>query len=147
MTNGVLLARATKEPFSLLWIQPPSGGYRITARAYDSFFLSRESEPVHVYVGGLVLPRISRGPYLQSCSSTGLVLKWRTDWFSEGVVRYGTDLANLAHAATNAAPLFEHEMSLSGLQPDTPYFYSIGTTTQAMVGGPSFYFRTAPTNS
>jgi phosphodiesterase/alkaline phosphatase D-like protein len=41
----------------------------------------------------------------------------------------------------------EHEVRLSGLTPDTKYFYSIGSSALRLAGGPDCYFVTPPTNT
>ena len=39
----------------------------------------------------------------------------------------------------------EHEITLTGLAPDTMYYYSIGTTTETLAGGDNdHYFVTSP---
>jgi hypothetical protein len=73
-TNGTLLATTLREPFSMVWSNPPPGRYALTSRAYDFLFLHGDSIPVHVQVGDVIsAPRIVRGPYLQSGSPTGMV--------------------------------------------------------------------------
>ena len=90
-----------------------------------------------------------RGPYLQSGSPTGAVVRWRSERFSDGVVRHGTNLSSLDATAMESAATNDHIVQLTGLEPDTRYFYSIGSTIQQLAGGTNdggagFWFRTSP---
>jgi acid phosphatase type 7 len=99
-----------------------------------------------VQVGQVTGLRMVRGPYLQCLSPANIIVRWRTDWFSDSVVRYGTDSGLLGRALTNTSGRVEHEINITGLQDDTTYFYSIGSTSNTFAAGPDFYFHTAPTN-
>ncbi len=88
---------------------------------------------------------LTRGPYLQMGSSTGAVVRWRTDVATESRVRYGLAPTSLSGVADGPSGVTEHVVTLSGLSPDTPYYYSVGTSTQTLAGGDStFFFRTHP---
>jgi len=88
---------------------------------------------------------IVRGPYLQSLTSSGIKVKWRTDSAADSRVYYGTDTLNLTLFADDAANVTDHTVLLSGLQPYTTYYYSIGTTSQVLAGPGALYrFKTAP---
>jgi hypothetical protein len=88
---------------------------------------------------------VTRGPYLQMGTPTSVVVRWRTDAPSNSRVRYGTDPANLTDFADHTTVTTEHEVTVSGLTPNTPYYYAIGTTTQPLAGGDTNHvFRTAP---
>jgi hypothetical protein len=91
-------------------------------------------------------PSLSRGPYLQMGSETAITLRWRTSSVCEGRVRVGTALGSYTVAtATESCATTEHVIRITGLSPDTKYFYEIGT-----VGGTVFqatadnFFTTAP---
>src|SRR6185369_9988144 len=73
---------------------------------------------------------VVRGPYLQSGSSVGMVVRWRTDVECNSVLRYGTSPGLLNRAVTNLTDTTEHELQAAGLTVDTKYYYAIGTTTQ-----------------
>jgi hypothetical protein len=147
-TNGVFMISAPREPFSLVWTSPPPGRYRVVAKALDNFNYSQVSSPVHVQVGTVATPvRLFRGPYLQSGSSTSMVVRWRTDWPSDSVVRYGTNADDLNRSTTNSVATAEHEVLVVGLQPDTPYYYSIGSSSERFVRASDYRFRTSPTNA
>ncbi len=89
-------------------------------------------------------PRITRGVYLQSGTPTSIVLRWRTSTPTAGLVRYGTDPANLTAEAGAPGQLKEHIVLVSGLEPNTQYFYSIQAGRQDSQRGEQNWFVTAP---
>ncbi len=106
------------------------------------------SAPVSISLNVQLLtgPTITRGPYLQSPAQDRITLRWRTSTATVGLVRYGstaTTLNTLALEPGNATT--EHTVTLTGLAPDTPYFYSIGTALDTIVTGSDYFFRTHPT--
>jgi hypothetical protein len=145
-TNGVFLGRSMAPPFNLIWNASQPGRYALTARAVDNSGRSAFSAPVHIQIGAVAADRIVRGPYLQSGSPTGLVVRWHTDWFTASIVRYGT--SPLLDAQAGSADLtIEHEVQLTGLFSDKKYFYSVGTSENTIAGGLEYFFVTAPTNN
>jgi hypothetical protein len=143
-TNGTAVGVATMQPFVWIWTNPPPGRYAIFARARNHLFYYADSSRVHVQVGPDIPIALRRGPYLQSGSSTGLVVRWRTDGLANSVLRYGIEPTALDIAQTNLPATTEHEVTLGGLQPDTLYYYGVGTTGSMLASGPEFHFRTAP---
>lgn len=100
-----------------------------------------------VFGGNLVTSQAAllRGPYLQIGSHTNITIRWRTDVPTDSRVCYGTNLA--AFAATNDSALLmsDHEVVLTGLLPDTKYFYAVGATTTQLAGADTnHFFVTAP---
>ena len=87
---------------------------------------------------------VVRGPYLQSGTSSNLIVRWRTSQPTSTRVRYGASAGNLGLTASHAALVTDHEITLPGLSPDTKYFYDIGTTTAVLAGDATYYFVTAP---
>jgi hypothetical protein len=88
---------------------------------------------------------LTRGPYLQTGTSDGLIVRWRSDSASDSRVRIGTSPANLTITFDQAALTTEHIVQVSGLDPQTKYYYSIGSTTQTLSGADNnTYFYTAP---
>jgi phosphodiesterase/alkaline phosphatase D-like protein len=85
-----------------------------------------------------------RGPYLQSGSTTSVVVRWRTDWLAESRVACGTNPANLGTVLLDEDETTEHEMKLTGLRPDTKYYYAVGTLELTLAGGLDHFFVTAP---
>lgn len=81
-----------------------------------------------------------RGPYLQSSTTNSIVIRWRTDVAINSLVVYGTNLASLNLLNTNLAAVTEHEIKLTGLLPDTKYFYTIAATNQSFFPADSNHF-------
>lgn len=88
---------------------------------------------------------VTRGPYLQSGSTTATTVRWRTDTATDSVVRYGTVAGSLTLAATDSTVTTEHEVRLTGLNPNTTYYYSVGSTAATLAGGSDYFVVTAPT--
>ncbi|MGE0822341.1 MAG: Ig-like domain-containing protein [Candidatus Binatia bacterium] len=87
---------------------------------------------------------VTRGPYLQRATPTSVVVRWRTGAPTDSRVSYGTTPGNLAQSADEGTLTTEHEVILRNLTPDTQYYYSVGTSTSALAGGPDFTFFTPP---
>lgn len=130
-------------PYSFTWNNVPAGAYTLTARATDNGGLIATSAPVNVTVQN-VTPTVTRGPYLQLVTPASIVICWRTDLSSDSRVRYGLDPANLDQTAMSPASVTNHLITLSGLTPDTKYYYAIGTSTADLASGATYFFFTAP---
>lgn len=87
---------------------------------------------------------ITRGPYLQQLSNSGVIVHWRTNVATESVVKvYQSDSTQVTSVADSQLTT-EHVVQISNLKPDTPYHYSVGTTAQTLASGKDFYFVTGP---
>ena len=89
---------------------------------------------------------VKRGPYLQSGTPTSVIVRWRTDIATESVINYGTLLGSLSMNETSTVLTTEHEVTLSGLTPNTKYYFNIGNRTEVLsqsVTG-DMYVITAP---
>jgi hypothetical protein len=95
---------------------------------------------------GMELPFsiVTRGAYLQCGTPTSIVVRWRTTLPTLSVVHYGRTLASLDSMAGSGGRSREHVVLLSGLLPNTKYFYGVGTSNRVYQAGPSNYFITAP---
>src|SRR4051812_36162038 len=88
---------------------------------------------------------LTRGPYLQTGTSTSVIVRWRSDEATNSRVRIGTSPSNLNKIIDDAQSTTEHIVQVSGLKPNTKYFYAIGSTTERLSGGDTnTYFSTAP---
>jgi hypothetical protein len=83
------------------------------------------------------------GPYLQSGLTNSAVVRWRTAIPNDSRVRCGTSRDALGQVFSDPAPVTEHIVSLTGLQPDTRYYYTVGSA-DAHVSSDDFSFQTAP---
>lgn len=87
---------------------------------------------------------LTRGPYLQVGTQTSVQIRWRTDVATIGQVSYGLSAGQLTATVSETATTTEHSVQLTGLTPDSKYFYSVGTPTQVLQQGVDNYFLTAP---
>lgn len=89
---------------------------------------------------------LERGPYIQSLTENSVILHWKTDVTVDTKVQYGTNSAALTQEAALPTPTTDHIVTLSGLTPNTKYFYAIGTSVGVIQGDTNNYFTTAPLN-
>lgn len=88
---------------------------------------------------------VSRGAYLQMGTANAMTIRWRTNIATDSRVQFGTVQGSLSNTTDDAAQTTEHEIRLTGLSANTKYFYSIGSTTQALAGGDAnHFFFTSP---
>ena len=88
---------------------------------------------------------VTRGPYLQSGSASEMTVRWRTDAPTDALVRFGTTLGNLNLSQAGDSVTTEHVVRITGLDPDTKYFYSVGNGAATISGGDAtHFFRTSP---
>jgi len=87
---------------------------------------------------------LSRGPYLQNGSTTAVTVRWRTSSNAASVVRFGTSASNLDQTVSNTTAKTEHELRLTGLSPNTKYYYSVETASAALASGADYYYETSP---
>jgi hypothetical protein len=101
------------------------------------FFLSIRAE---------AQPKIIRGPYLNSVTSTSAVIRWRTDHPTDSKVCLSTTLNNVdcQKSVSDPALVADHELLVSGLSPVTQYFYTVGGVKETAKTSPQQYLKTAP---
>ena len=100
-----------------------------------------------IFVPGVVVVRaveVLRGPYLQRVAPQRVTVRWRTDTATNSQVKYGTTEGSLTAHASSATLTKEHSVSLTGLKPNTRYFYSVGTSATALAEGADCSFKTSP---
>lgn len=83
---------------------------------------------------------LARAPYLQLATPSSVLIRWRTNTASDSRVWYGPAANGLATNASHATQTTEHAVTLTGLTPDTKYYYSVGSTTQGLAGGDAQHF-------
>lgn len=86
---------------------------------------------------------LERGPYLQTPTSSSMVVKWRTNVASDSIVKYGIVPTDLTSMVSSSALTTEHEVTVTGLVPDTRYYYSVGSSSETLSGGDTGHFFTA----
>jgi hypothetical protein len=92
----------------------------------------------------VILPVLVRGPYLQKATSKSMLVRWRTDALCRSRVYFGTSSSDLNRQITDSALLTDHKILLTGLQPGTRYFYSIGDVKNKLQGDTGNYFYSLP---
>ncbi len=93
----------------------------------------------------IIAQTVSRGPYLQQATPSSIIIKWQTSSATNTKVNYGTSLAAINQSTIDAVSSTNHEIKITGLQPYTKYYYTIGTTTSTLVTSASdLFFRTMP---
>jgi hypothetical protein len=88
------------------------------------------------------LPAITRGPYLQNATTNSVVVRWRTYFPTNSVVRFSTNAATLDQTITDPALVIEHSVTVSNLTADTKYFYALTLGTNTLVGATTNHFFT-----
>lgn len=89
---------------------------------------------------------VTRGPYLQMATPSGISIRWRTDTATNSRVKLGTVQGSLTTIVDEPGTRTEHEVEVSGLMPNTMYYYSVGSSAQEMSGNDAnTYFKTPPT--
>ncbi len=88
---------------------------------------------------------VVRGPYLQSGTDTSIIIRWRTDVSTDSKVWYGGSPTNLNQTEIRNGNFTDHEVTISGLIPNTVYYYAIGDSAGQLAGADSsYYFKTSP---
>jgi hypothetical protein len=89
-------------------------------------------------------PHVIRGPYLQSATTSNIVVRWRTSRAAESRVQFGLAPDLLPWAVADESPKVDHIITLTNLAADTQYFYAVGTRETNLAAGPDHHFFTAP---
>lgn len=96
--------------------------------------------PIHVWLGNFYSG--PRAPYLQMPTPTAITLRWQTARAEIGVVRYGLRPDRLDRQVREAGPRESHRVRLTGLQPDTRYYYAVGNPDGDRYAGAGYTFHT-----
>ena len=87
--------------------------------------------------------QVIRGPYLQILTPTSVTVRWRTDKPADSRVLFGTS-QTLNKDVVSEELTTEHDITLTGLTPDTRYNYAFGATHTQLTIDEDQYFKTAP---
>lgn len=88
---------------------------------------------------------VTRGPYLMMGTPDSMVIRWRTDTATNSRVQFGTVQGNLSSVLDDATSTTEHEVRLTGLSPETRYYYSVGSSSGVLSGNnATTFFQTSP---
>lgn len=105
------------------------------ARGLAALFLGACLESAHA--------QLQIGPYIQNTTEKTAVVIWYTQTAEPGTLRYGRQLGQWEGAVQAPAGLV-HRVEIAALQPNTKYFYEIGSGAKTYAAGGEYYFRTHP---
>lgn len=90
-------------------------------------------------------PALTREPYIQLATPTSMIIRWRTDTPTDSRVEFGTSVGDLNTIVDDSTITTKHIITLTGLAPNTNYFYSVGTSTITIAGDDlDHHFTTHP---
>ena len=102
-------------------------------------------------VGGCPTANFDRQPYLQVGTPTSVIVRWKTDILTNSKVKYGTSPGSLTNEVVVNTNDSIHIVTLTGLSPNTKYYYSVGytcgMTDQVMASGNDYYYHSMPNNT
>ncbi|MBK8608408.1 MAG: metallophosphoesterase [Chitinophagaceae bacterium] len=93
---------------------------------------------------GSVAAVLTKGPYLQVGNETAVTIRWQTDVPTNSRVTYGTVFGTYTDTTNDAAFTTNHIVRITGLTPDTKYFYTIGSSTETLLAANNNYVLTLP---
>ena len=145
-SNGTrtLLFTDVAAPYSNQLSGLTDGSYSFFAVVTNNLNATAISTTNAITVSSLVSGTVTRGPYLGSRGTTNITIRWRTTETTVGRVRFGLALGSLTSFADDTTSRTDHSVTLTGLTPETKYYYSIGTTAGTIQASANYYFSTAP---
>lgn len=144
--GGTKLGEDLEAPYAFNWTGFAAGGHNLSARATDDDGNTTSTAPAIITVNaGAGSGALARGPYLNQSNHNSIVIRWRSSQAVAGRVRYGGSPGNLTNIVDEASAQTDHIVQLTGLQPHTRYYYSIGSAIDTLAGGDAEHtFRTSP---
>lgn len=86
-----------------------------------------------------------REPYLQQGTADSMIVRWRTDTPTDTMLRFGLAPSILLSSIHMPGSRTEHEVAITGLNPSSKYFYSVGSSGLTLAGADQdHFFRTSP---
>jgi hypothetical protein len=104
------------------------------------FALRRELCLFMVLLAIQVSAQVTRQPYLQMLTPTSIEVRWNTSDSTVGTVNYGPSTETLTNTVIESESRIFHKVPITGLTPDTKYYYSIDTLSASE----EQYFITSP---
>ena len=89
---------------------------------------------------------VSRGPYLQIATPTSINICWRTNYPEISKVFFGTTLS-VSDSIVNSSLDINHIVELSGLIPNTKYYYALSASNEIIAGDLNTFFITPPSTA
>lgn len=87
---------------------------------------------------------LTRGPYLQIGSPTGITVRWNTSEAGAAKIMYGESLSAKSKSVSKPELTKIHEIRIENLKPKTKYYYSIYQNDVLLDGDSTNYFVTSP---
>jgi hypothetical protein len=87
---------------------------------------------------------ITRGPYLQIGTSSGITLVWNTNIDTDTKVWLGENYKEKKVVFESLEKTIDHIVVLKDLKPKTKYYYAIGSSDNKPIHDSTFYFLTSP---
>ncbi len=87
---------------------------------------------------------LTRGPYLQVGTQDSITIRWRTSTACNSKITWGTSFGTYPNSFVDLATTTEHIIRIGGLNADTKYWYTIGTSTITLQSANTNYFLTLP---
>ena len=112
----------------------PDGTYYFAVTAYNNEAPPLESDysnEVHLLASGDTSPPIISNISVPSKSDTTAGIVWTTDEQSDSTVQFGTGTStwgNYPANQSNGSLVTNHSINLSGLDPNTTYYFRVGST-------------------
>ncbi|MBP6023725.1 metallophosphoesterase [Ferruginibacter sp.] len=94
-----------------------------------------------------VAQTLTRGPYLQMGNQTGVTIRWRSSSATNSRVTWGTVFGTYPNTVDSATVTTEHIVRITGLSPDTKYYYTIGSTSATLQATNTNYVLTMPADN
>ena len=67
-------------------------------------------------------------------------MRWRTDYVTDTRLAYGSAPGSLSTTLSDSSLMIEHEVQITGLAPDTQYFYEVGDASFILAGNDADHF-------
>lgn len=89
----------------------------------------------------ITLAQLSIGPYVQRVATDRATIVWYTEAATAGVLKYGT-VSGQWLASIEVPSGTVHAAAVTGLKPNTKYFYEISDGATTLATGEDYYFET-----
>jgi acid phosphatase type 7 len=108
----------------------------------NSMFRRKQFWLVSLFFAFQAFAQVTRQPYLQVPTPTGVVVRWQSGTGDIGKVHYGSSVSSLMRTMVESdEERIYHQVTVSGLEPNTKYYYSVDGSSK---GTEELYFVTAP---
>lgn len=132
------------------WTLGPSGALWYV-RQFDSSFGPNTGEVRRISYASGAAPQIVAVTATPQDDGHSATIRWQTDIPADSRVDYGLDPGTLNASASDAADILQHAVSLTGLEPETDYYFRVtsdapdgGSTVSPDPGSPPIHFVTLP---